>query len=295
MNHPAGETPEHRQAKADIAAACVRAGYTPIIEAVAPGWRADVLAQPPASSPLGRIAFEVQWSGLSLEDCLMRQERYAADGVRGCWFFRRPPRELLRRSPLAGSGKRLIARSDLPLFQLLGAANRTFQVALNNQRYSMEAFVYALLTRQIRFCTHASAGEITLQAALITLECPGCRNMMTLWQTRSQVSAICGVPVDVRDPDLEARLTFHPMVIAAANQAVNRRAHLASAQNGVFACPHCGRISESETLRMALYGSHTLAQAYATDGFQITVSLDSALRFPFAHWCFPSDAHFCDS
>lgn len=237
----------------------------------------------------------MQWSGLSLEDCLMRQGRYAADGVRGCWFFRHPPRELMRRSPSAESGKRLTARSDLPLFQLLGAANRTFQVALNGQRYGMEAFVYALLTRQIRFCQQATADEITLQAALIALECPGCRGMMTLWQTRSQVSAHCGVLVDVRDPELEARLTFHPAVIAAANRAVNRRAQLASAQSGAFACPHCGSISEPEALRMALYGSHMLAQAYATDGFQIKVSLETTLHFPFAHWCFPPDAHFCDS
>lgn len=294
MNRPAGETPEHRQAKADIAAACLRAGYTPVIEAIAPGWRADVLAQPPEDSALGRIAFEVQWSGLSLEDCLIRQGRYAADGVRGCWFFRHPPRELMRRASSGESRQRLSARADLPLFQLLGAVNRTFQVALNGQRYGVEAFVYALLTRKIRFCPQAAVDETVLRAALITLDCQHCRHPVSIWQARPLFTARCGVPVEMRDADQAAQFTFHPAVIAAAAEAGHGRANMAAAVGGVFVCPRCGGYSDPEALRMALYGTSVLAQAYAADSFQVSISAEPALRLPFAHWCFPPYDRFCD-
>ena len=128
----AGETAAHLLAKATIALACWRAGYSVTTEARGPGgrWVADVLATPPdRGAPL---AFEVQWSDQTLDATLARQAAYAADGVRGCWFFRRPP----------GAGRRPTApcpcshwrstpttarSSPLPSFSRPGAAARSNQ------------------------------------------------------------------------------------------------------------------------------------------------------------------------
>lgn len=85
-----GEGPAHLLSKATIALACRARGYAVTIEARGPGgrWSADVLATPPAE---GRsLAFEVQRGGQQLDATLDRQAAYAADGVRGRWFFRRP-------------------------------------------------------------------------------------------------------------------------------------------------------------------------------------------------------------
>jgi len=55
-------------------------------------WIADVLA----CNAKVRVAFEIQWSKQSYAKTVDRQDKYDRDEVRGCWFFKRPPKKMNR-------------------------------------------------------------------------------------------------------------------------------------------------------------------------------------------------------
>src|SRR5690606_1015283 len=147
-------------------------GYAALTEVAGADWRADVLA----THGNARIAFEVQWSFLLHEAAVFRQERYARDGVRGCWFFRNPPPSLLR-------GADLKADRDLPLFHLLANADQSFSVALNGRQHPLSEIVAALLTGRIRFCETAVAqGAQTLEIVPFPVTCANCGRATQVYQ-----------------------------------------------------------------------------------------------------------------
>lgn len=76
-------------------------------------WRADVLAVQGGK----RIAFEVQWSRQTYEATRLRQERYKASNVRGCWFFRIAPKEM------SDYDKTLVADKETPAFKIFKDEN----------------------------------------------------------------------------------------------------------------------------------------------------------------------------
>lgn len=330
-----GETLEHLAAKAAIVEACAAAGYGASPEVAHDDWRADVLAtaakrtQTPLSSlpaqsaptqqtdaallpsPAGSIAFEVQWSHLSLEDCLFRQTRYARDGVRGCWFFRNPPPALLARRD---DPRDLVARRDLPLFHLRVNATRAFSVSLNRVLYPLHDFVRALLERRLRFCDEATAaGDQALQGALVPLRCIHCQRPVTFWHVQPMLTTRCGLRVPVsaptKTPGQDESLSW--LTLALTSGAVEAARHAADAAGiaagiamgalalpdsdaQVFRCPHCQADHDSAALDRTLYGTDALTTAYALDPFTFNLRLKTPIRIPFAHWCFPADGHFCD-
>lgn len=82
-----GETPEHRELKALLAAAIRDAGGTAVVEAYPDatdigGWRADVLGVGPGGH---RVAFEVQLAAMTVETGLERSAKYDADGIQVVW------------------------------------------------------------------------------------------------------------------------------------------------------------------------------------------------------------------
>jgi len=152
------ETLEHEAAKQVVERACREAGWTGLVEApgppnTAPGatgprWWADVLASKegvhvtPGSSPAyDSIAFEVQWSRQTLDKTKDRQRRYADDKVRGCWFFREPPR---------GSD---VPNKDLPIFPLtlLNLDDKNFAVTIGGRQVQLGQGVVDVLTGKVRF------------------------------------------------------------------------------------------------------------------------------------------------
>jgi hypothetical protein len=101
----APESVQHLRAKAELALAARAAGFTAVPAAAGPDWRADVLV-----TGAGRpIAFEGQWSAQTLEETEARQPRSARAGVRGGWFFRRPPSEP---GPWSGARRDLLVAEE---------------------------------------------------------------------------------------------------------------------------------------------------------------------------------------
>lgn len=128
------ETYEHLATKTALVSASRTLGYTADTEVTGPGWRADVLV----TNGHWRVALEVQWSPQTLTETEARQARYAADGVRGCWFFRTPPPEVRFATEVAGP--------HLPHFQLIWASEQgQALVALYDSYIPISVFVQALL------------------------------------------------------------------------------------------------------------------------------------------------------
>ncbi|MDZ4765586.1 MAG: hypothetical protein SGI73_13630 [Chloroflexota bacterium] len=286
MSYRESETVQHQRAKSDIAAACARAGYSTRFEAIGDGWRADVLAFPPAQ-PETRLAFEVQWSPLTFEDTLMRQRRYSEAGVRGCWFFRTPPPKLQTGDPL-----RLRARRDLPLFKLLVNADGSFDVALNGRLHRLGAFVEALLRRQIRFCTTARAsGGARVQFAFIPMTCTVCGRIAHIDQPDFRLTAACGALV--QPPDVNA-LTFAPAVRAAAEQSARANGYRVKALESGFACAYCGTPFAPQAVEIAVYGSGRSVNERRALEDTTEIALPAPMASHLGHWCYPPDGNFCD-
>ena len=107
------ESAEHLKAKVAIMEACREQGWNAIPEFSEADWRADVLAVQGGK----RIAFEVQWSRQTYEATRLRQERYKASNVRGCWFFRIAPKEM------SDYDKTLVADKETPAFKIFKDEN----------------------------------------------------------------------------------------------------------------------------------------------------------------------------
>lgn len=281
-----GETVHHQRAKRAIAEGCVRAGFTPQPEAVGEGWRADVLALPPGGRGV-RIAFEVQWSFLRLPECEARQRRYAADGVRGCWFFRQPPRRLANQAEGVDA---LRARHDLPLFRLWGALDASFQVALNDRLFALEAFVERLLLRRLRFCAHAAPAHAqAVRAAWLETSCPGCGRPLALAHVQPALQARCGLRYPSPVPWWSTSLARHPAVLAA----LPAHAHAAALQSEGWCCARCGLLLRPYDVDMALLGTRAAETAHALGGVVIPLPAVDLPPAPMPHWCTGGEAGFC--
>ncbi len=284
-----GETIQHLKAKADIMIACRQAGFSAVTEVVGGGagsdWRADVLA----TRGSVRIAFEVQWSFLRLQDAVFRQERYARDGVRGCWFFRNPPPPMQR-------GDDLQARRDLPLFHLWANADGSFDVSLNGQLYPLPEIVTALLTGSIRFCETATArAKQTLDLIPFEIVCPTCARPTLVYRVAPLLTVLCGRSFSVHP------LEFRREVLAALRSLTREQPHLrfgkfaehvtdAGKKELRFTCIHCGAAITHDQIEMALYGTNRLLEA---EHYEISVQFAQPITARAAHWCFPADGAFC--
>ena len=277
--------------------ACRDAGYEATTEVAGGGWRADVLAARGGA----RIAFEVQWSFLRLRDVRYRQRRYADDGVRGCWFFRRPPAPLQRAD--AEAGPALEARRDLPLFHLFANADGSFAVALNGRLHRLGDFVAALLGGRVRYCERARCdGERRVRAVFFELDCPRCGGRSHLYAVEPTLTAACGVSFRPDDDDSNL-LTFHPRVLSAlrdfrATEAgarlrlgeIKARADGAGAYRS-FGCAHCDAIFDRRLVALALSDSRRWWDDPARASFEATLPVRATGVMP--HWCFPDDGGFC--
>jgi len=281
----AGETIYHLKAKADIMVACQNAGYAALTEVAGDDWRADVLAERGSV----RIAFEVQWSFLRLDDAIFRQERYARDSVRGCWFFRNPPPQLMR-------GDRVLAQQELPIFHLYANADYTFSLMVNGRLRSLGEVVEALLGGKIRFCETAQASdEQTLEIVPFTVKCPSCGRPTHVYHAEPVLAARCGRTFRTHP------LEFKREVLAAVRELARDQPQLqfGSPQERItssgkkellFGCAHCSAPIPPEHIEMALYGTQRLATA---ERFPVTIRLAHPMTARATHWCFPDDGVFC--
>lgn len=295
------ETVEHLRAKSDIVLACQSAGYQASTEVAGDDWRADVLA----TRGVAKIAFEVQWSFQRLSDTIMRQRRYERDGVRGCWFFRRPPAPLYRGGE---TGPELEARHDLPLFHLYVNADGSFNIALNNRLHRLDTFVAALLRGQVRFCQTAKGGDVMrLRAVFFEMDCQQCGRRSHLYFVDTTQEGACGVRFKPDAHWYSTDYAFHPDMLNALRRyrESERGARLRMGEIKYrhspreeqrylsFGCHACDTIFDRDTVDLALYGSRRFWESPALDSFDVVIHKHAPAIGTMPHWCYPTDGRFC--
>jgi hypothetical protein len=296
-----GETVQHLGAKAEIVRACRASRYNASTEIPGEGWRADVLAW----RGKVRIAFEVQWSFLRLDECEYRQGRYAQAGVRGCWFFRKPP-PALARDTRARAGPGLRARQDLPLFQLIASADNRFAVELNGQQHTLSAFVRRLLEGGIRYCAQASATQ-TQAAEIVFYECPcpRCGYRSVVYAVDTLLRADCGLLVATPTADAEALLYDAHVAAGVANYRETAEGRLLrmgdlKLRDGRMSqgCARCDRAYTPREILAEFRALQRRGRSEEGDAWlgrvEVALPLRSAISVPVAHWCCPPDGRtFC--
>lgn len=293
-----GESFYHLKAKADILRACARAGYEAATEIAGEGWRADVLA----TRGDVRVAFEVQWSFLRLEECEYRQQRYAQAGIRACWFFRNPP-QVMARSARSREAGELKARRDLPLFHLVANGDSTFAVELHRRLYPLAEFVELLLTRRVRFCERAITRRAShYTARCFDLPCPRCGARSAVYAFDAQAQADCGalflLPKARQDDLLSTPETLAALARYRQGDDGNGLTFGAvQARDGSALAQGCARCERAFSVEEIIHTYRYLLREGETEwagSFEVVMPSQS-LDVPLAHWCCPANGDFCCS
>jgi hypothetical protein len=133
----APETEAHLALKTLAAQAARSAGWTCSTEARGSSpsgepWTADVLA----CKGEAKVAIEIQWSGQTNDESLLRQERYSRSGVRCLW--------LLRRQDVPVS-------EDFPAARISGDIATGFKAHLGEEAMPLDGFWDAVFARRFRY------------------------------------------------------------------------------------------------------------------------------------------------
>ena len=294
-----GETEAHLLAKLEILRACLEAEYTAQTECSENDWRADILAIQGDS----RVAFEVQWSRQTLEEILQRQEAYRRHGVRGCWFVRHPPRELVQYT----RDHDLLARHDLPLFLLEQAEQGTFVVYLNARLYPLEEIVVALLQRRISFrAVLTSAPQQQVRIGFFPIVCWRCHRTSHVYAlVEPEYGTVCGRSIyllstlwsdEKREFASEIRAAVQSYLLTVEGSviqmgAIKRRySHTTGCSYLSFGCRYCDALFGDWPLR-----SEEIAARFGTWAavLDATVTLRQSVSEAVPHWCYPASGSFC--
>jgi hypothetical protein len=290
----AGETHGHLAGKDAILQACLESGYAARTEYAEGPWRADVVAVKDSL----RVAFEIQLGRLPLHEIAARQARYRESGVRGCWFCTQPPAEL-RASEVTGD---LIARRDLPLFEIEPDLEHAFVVHLNGRQYPLKQIAGALLGGRIAFRETASARlERAITVGFYTVQCRRCLGdaaIYRLLRRSCRGRTACGAALrwtGESAPDEAGARMIRTAVQSAVRSAIRADGSLAArlavtrrqkpgGENASwrFGCPHCGA---------SLFRAKTARRPDAVAVGMAGAAGDVRLDWP--HWCCADGGSFC--
>ena len=182
------ESAEHLKAKVAIMEACREQGWNAIPEFSEANWRADVLAVQGDK----RIAFEVQWSRQTYEETRLRQERYKASNVRGCWLFRIVPKEM------SDYDKTLVADKEIPAFKILKDENSNILAHVGSVQMPLKALISNLLARKLKFCEHIrSAPKQKVTIIFFEMKCWKCGTPQYCYTVEPSLKSVCDCDFDV--------------------------------------------------------------------------------------------------
>lgn len=292
------ESPQHLKAKNEILLACRDSGWFASSEVARGEWIADVLAENGDS----KIAFEVQWSPQTFERTKERQDHYKKSGVRGCWFFKNPPREA------RDWNKNVIALKELPLFQLIECPSSDLYIEFDNTCIPLRDFVKLLLSKQLKFCRGYTSSEVqSIEIVFWETSCWRCgTNQHVFHATGAFGNLISRCNNEMRHS--YSKLEFHSSILKEVykilkseegkdlklGQIKKRYSKTVKSSYLSFGCYECD----------ALFGAHFMREeilfnAYnnpeGTVKFIKPIELTPAIndeRSP--HWCYSQTGQFCE-
>jgi len=290
------ESAEHLKAKVAIMEACREQGWDAIPEFSEADWRADVLAVQGGK----RIAFEVQWSRQTYEETRLRQERYKASNVRGCWFFRIAPKEM------SDYDKTLVADKETPAFKIFKDENSNILAQVGKVQMPLKALISNLLARKLKFCEHiriAPKQKITI--IFFEMKCWKCGALQYCYTVEPSLKSVCNCDFDVErsswdDHDIDK----HPGVYAAVQDflqteegrqlkvgPVKKRYSRTVADSYLsHGCYYCDAIfGDFHLIEEKLYALQDSAN------IRYTTEIDlGTMTYKKPHWCFSKSKQFCE-
>lgn len=288
----APETAEHLLAKRDIVIACREMGYESIAEYTQDDWRADVMAIKGGV----RIAFEVQWSPQNMECTMQRQERYKNADVRGCWFFKSPPKDYQ-------------ASRDLPLFKLEvadGVCTVIFNPSgydswqeYNNRTIPLSDFVKNLVSKKLKFCDEVRAKKRQKIRMIFTeIDCWKCKKPFHIYYL-DDLKSPCGNNISIDIFNHQMITIAMDFVKSREGQHIRlgeikkRYSKTVNESYMSFGCPHCDAIVGNHYLHHEILMEVLYHEDSSPAILEKEVVLSDQFRQSEPHWCFPEDGKFC--
>lgn len=290
------ESPEHLRAKIEIIKACKENGWNAIPEFSEANWRADVLAIKGDK----RIAFEVQWSKQTYEETIFRQERYAVSKVRGCWFFRHPPKELVEYEDV------LVADYEIPAFKIFKDESSNIVGKLKQRQLPLRELVDSLLKRRIRYCENIQLKpNQELTVVFFETNCWKCKKPQHCYTVVENLKTVCNQEFHMMSSLWESEsIDKNPKLFKAILQILKmggfkdirigqlkgRYSHTASKKYLSHGCFYCDAIFGDFYLSTErLYGQTD------PNSLRHTIKLDlDPIYAERNHWCHSEDGNFCE-
>ncbi len=307
------ESVEHLRAKTEILLACKKAGYSVLPEKIGTDWCADVYAE----KGNAKIAFEVQWSKQNLEETQERQAKYRRDGIRGCWFFRKPPFEY---------DYLFKADNELPLFKVSGGQlpDESFYVEApdlhspHSASLALPEFVALLLERKIRYRSLMSPCTIQqIKVFFVREECYRCKKISHIYYVDASYESRCGKEMQYRPSRFanskseDFYYEFRPEIMSAVENYLKSNPYdhlrLGAVKMRYSAPENCAYVSFGCYYCDALFGNFYLyhnvhatipeAQLYGNSDafFEAEVVVKDMFSETQQHWCYPADGNFCEA
>ena len=218
--HKKGESPrdwkpeiqQHLLAKSEIMLACKEAGWETKSEFIANDWTADVLAIKGSK----KIAFQVQWSKQSYQKTEERQTKYKNDNIRGCWFFKTPPKEV------RDWNSQIKATKDIPIFKILEDDKNNINVEVNEIEFPLKIFVIKLLNGNFKFCNELqSMKKQKITISFWEISCWKCRTKQHVYFVSDELKSRCGSSIEVTSAFWEdSKFEFYPPILDAVNEII---------------------------------------------------------------------------
>lgn len=291
---PKQEISKHDLIKAAICSSCNDLGFQATQEHRGRDWRADVYVVGDST----KFAFEIQISPQSLKKTLGRQEKYARDGVIGCWLF--------ETAPLKFSDE----RPDLLLFCVTEKEDKSFSVSLSGRKeLPLQDFLRNFLSGKIRFCDVArTAREQRVRLVFYEMECWKCKAMNHLYYVEPTFRSACNAAIH-SDESLwgSGKNAHRPKIVALAREFIRtgqgkhiklgeiKRRFSKTVQNSYmsFGCYSCDSIfGDWYVMEAEFEVAYGYGQVATIDE---SIELDEIIELNIPHWCYPGKLPFCDA
>jgi len=291
---PKQEISKHDSIKEAIFSCCHDLGFHAVQEYKGKGWRADIYV----AGDLKGFALEVQMSPQSLKRTLERQEKYAREGIIGCWLFETAPSKLSDERP------------DLPLFYVKENEDKSFSVSLSGRKeLLLKDFLRNFLVGNMKFCGVArTAHEQKVKLVFYEMECWKCKAMNHIYYVEPTFRSACNAAIHSDESLWGSDKNAHrPEIVALANEFIKTEEgkHISlgeikqrfskTVQNSYksFGCYSCDSIfGDWFVMEAELEVKYCHRQVTTIDR---RIELNEVIELNIPHWCYPGDFPFCDT
>ena len=204
------ESQQHLLAKSEVLLGCKDAGWEAISEYGENDWIADVMA----IKGKHRIVFEIQWSNQTFERTKERQSKYKQNNIRGCWFFKKPPKEFLKHR------ETLKADKEIPLFKICEIEKKEIWVDIYGRKIPIRQFTEALLKRKIKFCINLEPKiNQKIKISFFETECWRCKTKQYIYFIQENLESKCGQSICIEEESWSNNaLKYNPQILKAIHK-----------------------------------------------------------------------------